>query len=158
MSVLQSAWLVLAQRVGESVLQSAWLVLAQRVGESVLQSAWVVLAQRVGESQLLDQGGRAPGSGRVCQDIRRQHLGLSVPCAPRCLGHQGRREELQSFVAQLAKSEVREQLFFLQKRFEQAWRMRWGAFFACTAANAVATILLDLRCATVQIHGFVLLN
>ena len=57
--------------------------------------------------------------------------------------------ELQTFVAQLAKSKAREQPFLLQKRFEQAWRMRWGAFLACAAAKAVATCLLDLRCA----HG-----
>ena len=57
--------------------------------------------------------------------------------------------ELQSFVAQLAKSKAREQPFLLQKRFEQAWRMRWGAFLACAAAKAVATCLLELRCA----HG-----
>ena len=56
--------------------------------------------------------------------------------------------ELQSFV-QLAKSKAREQPFLLQKRFEQAWRMRWGAFLACAAAKAVATCLLELRCA----HG-----
>ena len=31
--------------------------------------------------------------------------------------------ELQIFVAQLAKSKAREQPFFLQKRFAQAWRM-----------------------------------
>ena len=41
--------------------------------------------------------------------------------------------ELQTFVARLAKSKAREQPFLLQKRFEQAWQMRWGAFLACAA-------------------------
>ena len=57
--------------------------------------------------------------------------------------------ELQTSVAQLAKSKAREQPLLQHKRFEQAWRMRWEAFFACAAAKAVATCLLDLRCA----HG-----
>ena len=47
--------------------------------------------------------------------------------------------ETRTFVAQ---QEPR----LLQKRVEQAWRMKW---VACAAAKAVATCLLDLRCA----HG-----
>ena len=57
--------------------------------------------------------------------------------------------ELQSYVAQFAKSKARKHPFFLQRRFEQAWWMWWGGFFACTVEQAVATCLLDLRC----VHG-----
>ena len=57
--------------------------------------------------------------------------------------------EMRTFVAQLAKAKVREEPRLLQKRAEQAWRMRWGAILSCAAAKAVATCLLDLRCA----HG-----
>ena len=57
--------------------------------------------------------------------------------------------ETRNFVAQLAKSKARQEPRLLQKRDEQAWRMRWGAILACAAAKAVATCLLDLRCA----HG-----
>ena len=55
-------------------------------------------------------------------------------------------------MAQLAKAKVRQEPCLLQKRAEQAWRMRWGGrggILSCAAAKAVATCLLDLRCA----HG-----
>ena len=32
----------------------------------------------------------------------------------------------------------------LRKRVEQAWRLRWGSSFSCTAARAVAASLLEL--------------
>ena len=57
--------------------------------------------------------------------------------------------ETRTFVAQLAKSKARQEPRLLQKRVEQAWRIWWGAILACAAAKAVATCLLDLRCA----HG-----
>ena len=54
--------------------------------------------------------------------------------------------ETRTFVAQLAKSKARQEPRLLQKRVEQARRMRWGAILACAVAKAVATCLLDLRC------------
>ena len=57
--------------------------------------------------------------------------------------------EMRTFVAQLAKAKVRQEPRLLQKRAEQAWRMRCEAILSCAAAKAVATCLLDLRCA----HG-----
>ena len=57
--------------------------------------------------------------------------------------------ETRTFVAQLAKAKARREPTLLQKRAEQAWRMRWGAILSCAAAKAVATCLLGFRCA----HG-----
>ena len=57
--------------------------------------------------------------------------------------------ETRSFVSQLARARARHETAVLQKRAEQAWRMRWGAMLSCAAAKAVATSLLGLRCA----HG-----
>ena len=54
-----------------------------------------------------------------------------------------------TFVALLAKSKARQEPRFLQKRAEQTWRTRWGAILSCAAAKAVATCLLELKCA----HG-----
>ena len=58
-------------------------------------------------------------------------------------------DEMRSFVSQLARARARHETAILQKRAEQAWRMRWGAMLSCAAAKAVATSLLGLRCA----HG-----
>ena len=72
-------------------------------------------------------------------------------CAFKHQGHQGQGQEvrgrwsaeMRTFVAQLAKAKVRQEPRLLQKRAEQAWRMRWGAILSCAAAKAVATCLLD---------------
>ena len=48
---------------------------------------------------------------------------------------------MRTFVAQLAKAKVRQEPRLLQKRAEQAWRMRWGGILSCAAAKAVATCL-----------------
>ena len=53
-----------------------------------------------------------------------------------------------SFISLLAKAKARRERL-LQRRAEQAWRMRWRAILSCAAAKAVATCLLGLRCA----HG-----
>ena len=45
--------------------------------------------------------------------------------------------EMRTFVAQLAKAKVRQEPRLLQKRAEQAWRMRWGAILSCAAAKAM---------------------
>ena len=52
--------------------------------------------------------------------------------------------ETRSFFSQLARARARGERPLLRLRAEQAWRMRWGAMFACTAARAVASSLLDL--------------
>ena len=57
----------------------------------------------------------------------------------------GRRRRTHSF--HVAKAKARREPRLLQKRAEQAWRMRWGAILSCAAAKAVATCLLGLRCA-----------
>ena len=33
----------------------------------------------------------------------------------------------------------------MQRRVEQAWRLRWGSMLACASARAVASSLLELR-------------
>ena len=84
---------------------------------SDLQSAWLIIALRVGESQLLAQGGRAPGGGRVCQDTRRQHLGLSVPSPQREFGpergHQKQRQFAIGFGWCWSQECVQDQCFSL---------------------------------------------
>ena len=45
---------------------------------------------------------------------------------------------------QLAKARARTEMPLMRRRAEQAWRLRWGAMFACAAAKAVASSLLDL--------------
>ena len=55
--------------------------------------------------------------------------------------------ETRSFIAQLVKARSRQEPLLLRRRVEQAWRMRWGAFLSCVAAKAVASSLLELRCA-----------
>ena len=57
--------------------------------------------------------------------------------------------ETPRFISKLAKAKARREQRLLQKRAEQAWRMRWGAIFSCATAKTVATCLLGLRCA----HG-----
>ena len=52
--------------------------------------------------------------------------------------------ETRSFFSQLARARARGERPLLRLRAEQAWRMRWGAMFACAAARAVASSLLDL--------------
>ena len=55
--------------------------------------------------------------------------------------------ETRSFIAQLGKARSRQEPSLLRRRAEQAWRMRWGAFLSCVAAKAVASSLLESRCA-----------
>ena len=53
--------------------------------------------------------------------------------------------ETSSFLAQLVKAKARQETLLLQKRAEQAWRLRWAGIFACAAAKAVASSLLELK-------------
>ena len=57
--------------------------------------------------------------------------------------------ETSSFLAQFAKAKSRQETPLLQKRAEQAWRVRWASILACATAKAVATSLLELKAA----HG-----
>ena len=52
--------------------------------------------------------------------------------------------ETRAFFSQLAKARARGERPLMRLRAEQAWRLRWGAMFACAAARAVASSLLDL--------------
>ena len=54
----------------------------------------------------------------------------------------GRRwsHETRSFFSQLARACARGERSLTRRRAEQAWRMRWGAMFACAAARAVASV------------------
>ena len=54
-------------------------------------------------------------------------------------------EETRAFLSLLAKAEARSETPVMRRRVEQAWRMRWGATPACTAARASAASLLNLR-------------
>ena len=57
-------------------------------------------------------------------------------------------DETRGFLSQLAQARAREEIPFDEttgaEQAEQAWRLRWGAMFACTAAKAVASSLLNL--------------
>ena len=53
--------------------------------------------------------------------------------------------ETRSFLSKLAKAKARSEPPILQRRAEQAWRMRWSAILACAAARAFASSLLDLK-------------
>ena len=57
--------------------------------------------------------------------------------------------ETRSFFSQLARARARGECPLMRRRAEQAWRMRWGAMFACAAVRAVASSLLD----DMQSHG-----
>ena len=63
----------------------------------------------------------------------------------------GRRwfHETRSFFSQLVRARARGERPMVTSRAEQAWRMRWGAMFACDVARAVASSLLDM----LQSHG-----
>ena len=54
-------------------------------------------------------------------------------------------EETQTFLRILARAKARSEPPILRKRVEQAWRMRWAATLACSAARAFAASILDLR-------------
>ena len=56
--------------------------------------------------------------------------------------------ETRSFLAHLAKARSRQEVPLLQRRAEQAWRMRWGAILGCASARAVAASLLELSGST----------
>ena len=57
--------------------------------------------------------------------------------------------ETRSFFSQLARARARGERPLMRRRAEQAWRMRSGGMFACAAARAVASSLLDM----LQSHG-----
>ena len=52
--------------------------------------------------------------------------------------------ETRSFFSQLARARARYERPVMRRRAEQAWRMRWRAMFACAAARAVASSLLEM--------------
>ena len=54
-------------------------------------------------------------------------------------------EETRLFLSLLAKAKSRSETPVMRRRVEQAWRLRWGAMLACTAARAFAAFLLTLR-------------
>ena len=54
-------------------------------------------------------------------------------------------EETASFLRQLAKARARSEPPVLQKRAEQAWKLRWGSLLACAATRAFACSLLEKR-------------
>ena len=53
--------------------------------------------------------------------------------------------ETRTFLSQLAEAHSREEIPLMQRRVEQAWRLRWGSMLACASARAVASSLLELR-------------
>ena len=53
-------------------------------------------------------------------------------------------QETKSFLSSLAHAKAHSEPSLLRKRVEQAWRLRWGSLFSCTAARAVAASLLEL--------------
>ena len=53
-------------------------------------------------------------------------------------------EETRRFLSLLARK-ARSEPPILQKRVEQAWRMRWGSILGCVAARVHAASLLELK-------------
>ena len=54
------------------------------------------------------------------------------------------RWSLESFLSSLARAKARSEWPLMRKLAEQAWRLRWGSLFSCTAARSVAMSLLEL--------------
>ena len=52
--------------------------------------------------------------------------------------------ETRTFLSLLARARARGESRLLQRRAEQAWRLRWGSLLSCTAARAFASTLLEL--------------
>ena len=52
--------------------------------------------------------------------------------------------ETKSFLSSLARAKARLEWPLMRKRAEQAWLLRWGSLFSCTAARSVAMSLLEL--------------
>ena len=52
--------------------------------------------------------------------------------------------ETRTFLSLLARAKARGECRLLQKRAEQAWRLRWGSLLSCSAARAFASTLLEL--------------
>ena len=53
--------------------------------------------------------------------------------------------ETCGFLTGLAKARARSETPFMQRRVEQAWRMRWSWLLGCAAAKAVAASLLEMQ-------------
>ena len=82
--------------------------------------------------------GAAKHDGVALKVARRK----KIHCLPR-IGWGGRwSEETRVFLSQLASARVRSELPLTRRRAEQAWRLRWGAMWACAVAKAVASSLL----------------
>ena len=54
-------------------------------------------------------------------------------------------KEARVFVQLLARARVRSELPVIQRRVEQAWRLRWLSNISCAAARAFAASVLELR-------------
>ena len=54
-------------------------------------------------------------------------------------------EETRDFLNQLVRGKVRHEPAVLERRVQQAWRMRWQAILSCSAAKVFAASLLELR-------------
>ena len=57
----------------------------------------------------------------------------------------GTMPEALAFLRHLAKAKARNEPPLMQRRAQQAWKMRWLAIMSCTAARAVSSSLLELR-------------
>ena len=54
-------------------------------------------------------------------------------------------KETNGFLTGLAKARARSETPLMQRRVEQAWRMRWSWLLGCAAAKAVAASLLEMQ-------------
>ena len=52
--------------------------------------------------------------------------------------------ETRGFLSQLARARARAEIPLMRRRAEQGRRLRWAAIFACAAAKAVASSLLNM--------------
>ena len=54
-------------------------------------------------------------------------------------------KDARTFVQLLARARARSEPRLIQRRVEQAWRLRWYSILSCAAARALAASLLELR-------------
>ena len=52
---------------------------------------------------------------------------------------------MNGFLTGVAKARARSETPLMQRRVEQAWRMRWSWLLGCAVAKAVAASLLEMQ-------------
>ena len=131
------------------VMPAGWKSL-QTVCRSLvgLSWRWTPLSLVRGDESARPGAAATPGVVLVvaCRKKERTYPELARPRS-RVAGEVGGRwsEETPWPLRLLARAQARSEPLNLRKRAEQAWRMRWAATLACSAACAFAASLIGLR-------------